>query len=97
MAQDGDDYAWSAYNQSRAEIRQINIRAVNGTRWGQNWLRSRLQPGAEQAMRFSPRDDQCEYVVRVTWMNNYFVEDTIDFCDMTYLMIDNYAIWASDG
>ena len=95
-AQDGDDWAFSAYNDSLATIRQINMRSVNGTRWSTSFLRNRLAPGAEVALRFRQEDSECEYVVRVTWTNDYYVEDTVNFCDITYLMVDADNIWTTN-
>ena len=95
-AQDGDDWAFSAYNASLATIRQINMRQVNGTRWSTSFLRNTLAPHAEVALRFKPEDTECEYFVRVTWTNGYYVEDTVNFCDMTYLMVDADNIWTTN-
>lgn len=79
LTQDGDDYSFQLTNRSPVAITQFNTKRSNGS-WSSNWLRTQVAPGQVRAMRFNTGDDRCEVVTRVTFADESYFEDTVNYC-----------------
>ncbi|HEY0114703.1 MAG TPA: hypothetical protein VGB54_03175 [Allosphingosinicella sp.] len=88
IAQDGDDYAFDLYNASSVPVTQLNTRMPSGA-WSSNWLRTQVRPGESRPMRFTGGDDRCEIVTRVTFADDSYFEDTVDYCNKETLTVSN--------
>ena len=91
---DGDDYAFNLVNASSVAVTQLNTKRTDGS-WSANWLRVRVLPGTTQAMRFAEGDTRCEIVTRVTFADDTYFEDTVDYCGKETLRVSNRTMTAS--
>ena len=91
-AQDGDDYEFILVNHSSVAVDQFNGYA--GGEWSDNWLRYQVEPGEQRTLRFNENaTDACEVRTRVTFTDDSYFEDVVNYCGITYVHVSNNRMW----
>ena len=91
-ADDGDDYAFVLVNHSSVAVDQFN--GFAGGEWSDNWLSYQVAPGEQQALRFnSDATDACSVRTRVTFTDDSYFEQVVDFCGVEYLHVSDNRMW----
>lgn len=92
-AQDQDDYAFTLVNRSSVAVTQFN--GFAGGRWSRNWLDYQVPAGEEKALRFSDNaTEDCAVRVRVTFLDESYFEDTVNFCGISHLYVGDRRMWS---
>lgn len=95
MTQDRNDWAFEFRNNSGYAVTQINTRRPDGS-WSTNWLRSRIAAGARVNLEFyDANDTRCEVVTRVTFANDEYFEDSVDYCNKDVVIVTDDAMTAA--
>ena len=92
-ADDGDDWEFTLVNHSSVPIRQFNGYA--GGAWSSNWLSYQVAPGDSVTLRFDDdATENCVVKTRITFMDDSYFEQDVDYCGMETIHVSDDTIWA---
>lgn len=92
MAQDGNDWAVQFVNGSTYTVTAIHTQRTDG-QWSANWVRTPIRPSQRVAMNFAdPNDTRCQVLTRVTFSNEEYFQEQVDYCAKDYLVVTDEAM-----
>ena len=83
-------YTFDLTNASRARV--TSFKTLEDGEWSQNWLKVQVAPGETFEMDFGTDEGSCEVRTRIWFSDNTYVDDTIDYCDMTTITVNQSGI-----
>lgn len=92
LAQDGNDWKFNFQNNSTYGVTAFATQLPSG-QWSQNWLSGRLLAGQSKALAFQDSSDtRCKVLTRVTFDNDEYFEDSLDYCNKSTVTVTDSAM-----